>query len=98
MKKKVIFSWVDGFYGFSLFSDMKETDVEKDAILTQEDATAFGYENVEQLARAIVGGDPRNVWREGNQIDTSVELDGNDTHEVIRQLLKRSEAIKVILK
>ena len=32
MKKKVIFSWVNGFYGFSLFSDIKETDVEKDAI------------------------------------------------------------------
>ena len=72
-------------------SDMKETDVEKDAILTQEDATAFGYENVEQLARAIIGGDPRNVWREGNQIDTSVELDGNDTHEVIRQLLEKKD-------
>lgn len=55
MIKKVIFSWINGFYGFSLFSDMKETNVEKDAILTQEDATAFGYENVEQLARAIVG-------------------------------------------
>ncbi len=92
MKKKVIFSWVDGFYGFSLFSDMKETDVEKDAILTQEDAMAFGYENVEQLARAIVGGDPRNVWREGNQIDTSVELEGDDTHEVIRQLLEKKGA------
>lgn len=92
MKKKVIFSWVDGFYGFSLFSDMKETDVEKDAILTQEDATAFGYGNVEQLARAIVCGDPRSVWREGNQIDTSVELEGNDTHEVIRQLLKKKGA------
>ena len=52
MIKKVIFSWVNDFYGFSLFSDMKETNVEKDAILTQEDATAFGYENVEQLARA----------------------------------------------
>lgn len=92
MKKKVIFSWVNGFYGFSLFSDMKETDVAKDAILTQEDATAFGYGNVEQLARAIVGGDPRNVWREGNQIDTSVELDGNDKNEVIRQLLEKKGA------
>lgn len=92
MKKKVIFSWVNGFYGFSLFSDMKETDVETDAILTQEDATAFGYGNVEQLARAIVGGDPRNVWREGNQIDTSVELDGNDKNEVIRQLLEKKGA------
>lgn len=91
MKKKVIFSWVDDFYGFSLFSDMKETDVEKDAILTQEDATAFGYENVEQLARAIVGDDPRNVWRDGNQIDTSVELDGNDKNEVIRQLLEKND-------
>lgn len=91
MKKKVIFSWVGGFYGFSLFSDMKETDVEKDAILTQEDATAFGYENVEQLARAIVGDDPRNVWRDGNQIDTSVELDGNDKNEVIRQLLEKND-------
>lgn len=91
MKKKVIFSWVDGFYGFSLFSDMKETDVEKDAILTQEDATAFGYENVEQLARAIVGDDPRNVWREGKQIETSVELDGNDKNEVIRQLLEKND-------
>lgn len=91
MKKKVIFGWVDGFYGFSLFSDMKETDVEKDAILTQEDATAFGYENVELLARAIVGDYPRNVWRDGNQIDTSVELDGNDKNEVIRQLLKKND-------
>lgn len=34
MKKKVIFSWVDGFYGFSLFSDMKETDVEKKRSVT----------------------------------------------------------------
>lgn len=67
------------------------TDVEKDAILTQEDATAFGYENVEQLARAIVGDDPRNVWRDGNQIDTSVELDGNDKNEVIRQLLEKND-------
>ena len=92
MKKKVIFSWVGGFYGFSLFSDMKETDVEKDAILTQEDATAFCYENVEQLARAIVGDDPKKVWPEGNQIDTSVEIDGNDTHEVIRQLLEKKSA------
>lgn len=91
MKKKVIFSWVNGFYGFSLFSDMKETDVEKDAILTQEDATAFGYGNVEQLARAIVGDDPRKVWRDGNQIDTSVELDGNDKNEVIRQLLEKND-------
>lgn len=91
MKKKVIFSWVNGFYGFSLFSDMKETDVEKDAILTQEDATAFGYGNVEQLARAIVGDDPRNVWRDGNQIETSVELDGNDKNEVIRQLLEKND-------
>lgn len=91
MRKKVIFSWVDGFYGFSLFSDMKETDVEKDAILTQEDATAFGYGNVEQLARAIVGDDPRKVWRDGNQIDTSVELDGNDKNEVIRQLLEKND-------
>lgn len=92
MKKKIIFSWVNGFYGFSLFSDMKETDVEKDAILTQEDATAFGYENVEQLARAIVGDDPRKVWRDENQIDTSVELDGNDKNEVIRQLLEKKGA------
>lgn len=69
------------------------TDVEKDAILTQEDATAFGYENVEQLARAIVGDDPRNVWRDGNQIDKSVELDGNDKNEVIRQLLEKNETI-----
>ena len=91
MKKKVVFSWVDGFYGFSLFSDMKETDVKKDAILTQEDATAFGYENVEQLARTIVGDDPRNVWRDGNQIETSVELDGNDKNEVIRQLLEKND-------
>ena len=91
MKKKIIFSCVNGFYGFSLFSDMNETDVEKDAILTQEDATAFGYENVEQLARAIVGGDPRNVWRDGNQIETSVELDGNDKNEVIRQLLEKND-------
>lgn len=92
MRKKVIFSWINGCYGFSLFSDMKETDVEKDAILTQEDATAFGYGNVEQLARAIVGDDPRNVWREGNQINTSVELDGNDKNEVIRQLLEKKGA------
>lgn len=91
MKKKVIFSWINGFYGFSLFSDMKETNVEKDAILTQEDATAFGYGNVEQLARAIVGDDPRKVWRDGNQIDTSVELDGNDKNEVIRQLLEKND-------
>lgn len=91
MIKKAIFSWVNGFYGFSLFSDMKETDVEKDAILTQEDATAFGYGNVEQLARAIVGDDPRKVWRDGNQIDTSVELDGNDKNEVIRQLLEKND-------
>lgn len=41
MKKEVIFTWKRGFYGFSLFSDMKRTNVEKDAILTQEDATAF---------------------------------------------------------
>lgn len=92
MIKKVIFSWVNDFYGFSLFSDMKETDVEKDAILTQEDATAFGYGNVEQLARAIVGDDPRKVWRDGNQIETSVELDGNDKNEVIRQLLEKKGA------
>lgn len=91
MRKKVIFSWVNGFYGFSLFSDMKETNVEKDAILTQEDATAFGYGNVEQLARAIVGDDPRKVWRDGNQIETSVELDGNDKNEVIRQLLEKND-------
>lgn len=91
MKKEVIFTWKRGFYGFSLFSDMKRTNVEKDAILTQEDATAFGYGNVEQLARAIVGGDPKKLWPEGNQIDTSVEIDGNDTYEVIGQLLKRNE-------